>query len=310
MLGHYQRLSATYRISLILNFNLSSRMIYVLFSVCFSVLVAVLIKLARKQRVDVQQLVLWNYPTTVALSYYLFSPSLKALNWKALPYEFYLPLMVLLPTLFIFIALSVKYSGIVKTDIAQRMSLFVPLIASFLIFNESLDTAKIIGILAGLLAMVCSVSWGKGSKGQGGKTAVYPLIVFIGMGVIDILFKQIAQFKHIPYTTSMFLVFVGAMLVAGFILWFKKVFSKSKLDKSAIIWGLVLGLFNFANIYYYMKAHRAISDNPSVVFTAMNVGVIILGSLIGVIAFNEKLSSINKIGLVLAVASILLISYL
>jgi multidrug transporter EmrE-like cation transporter len=42
----------------------------------------------------------------------------------------------------------------------------------------------------------------------------------------------------------------------------------------------------------------------------MNVGVIVLGSLVGVFMFNEKLSFTNKIGLVLAVISILLIAYL
>lgn len=285
-------------------------MIYVFISVCCSVIVGVLIKFAKQRHVNVQQLVLWNYPTTVLLTYILFNPKLDNLNWKALPYQFYLPLSVLLPTLFIFIALAVKYSGIVKTDVAQRMSLFVPLIASFLVFNEVVQLNKIIGIIVGLVAVVCSVGWTKKSTTTSSTNSIYPLMVFIGMGFIDILFKQIAQYKDISYTTSMFLVFIGAMFFAGFILAYQNLINKEKLDKSAIVWGLILGLFNFANIYYYMKAHRAIADNPSVVFTAMNVGVIVLGSLVGVFMFNEKLSLTNKIGLVLAVISILLIAYL
>lgn len=59
-----------------------------------------------------------------------------------------------------------------------------------------------------------------------------------------------------------------------------------------------------------MKAHRAIPENPSIVFTTMNVGVIVVGSIIGVWMFREKLSLLNKIGLILAVISILLITYL
>lgn len=285
-------------------------MIYVLISVCCSVIVGVLIKLAKQRQVNVQQLVLWNYPTTVLLTYILFTPSLESLNWKALPFQFYLPLSILLPTLFIFIALAVKYSGIVKTDVAQRMSLFVPLIASFLIFNEVVQINKIIGIVFGLIAVVCSVGWTKNSTATSSYNSIYPLVVFVGMGFIDILFKQIAQYKDIPYTTSMFIVFIGAMSFSVLILAFQTVINTDKLDKSAIVWGLLLGLFNFANIYYYMKAHRAIADNPSVVFTAMNVGVIVLGSLVGVFMFNEKLSLTNRIGLVLAVISILLIAYL
>jgi hypothetical protein len=35
--------------------------------------------------------------------------------------------------------------------------------------------------------------------------------------------------------------------------------------------------FNFGNILFYLKAHQAFADNPSTVFAAMNMGVIILG---------------------------------
>ncbi|NGM73815.1 DMT family transporter [Sphingobacterium sp. SGL-16] len=285
-------------------------MIYVLISVCCSVLVGVLIKLARQKQVNVQQLVLWNYPTTVVLTYLLLQPHLQGLRWNSLPYQFYIPLTILLPSLFMFIALAVKYSGIVKTDVAQRMSLFIPLIASFVIFNEVIKVNKLIGIGIGLIAVAYSVSWGKGQNRRTRKNSIYPIVVFVGMGFIDILFKQIALYKAIPYTTSMFIVFVGAMIFAFLILLYRVGIQNKRLDKSAILWGLILGLFNFANIYYYMKAHRAIADNPSIVFTAMNVGVIVLGSLVGVFLFNEKLSLTNKIGLVLAVVSILLIAYL
>ena len=285
-------------------------MLYVLISVCCSVIVGILIKLARGKGVNVQQMVLWNYPSTVALTYILFAPQVSHIVWEKLPLQLYLPLMVLLPTLFIFIALSVKYSGIVKTDVAQRMSLFIPLIASFVLFGEILETSKIIGIIIGLLAVGCSVSWSRTDESKTNTSSIYPVIVFIGMGFIDILFKQIAGFKEISYTSSMFYVFFGAMLFGFLVLVYQTLLKKQTLDKSAIVWGLSLGLFNFANIYYYMKAHRAIADNPSIVFTAMNVGVIVVGSLVGVFMFNEKLSFTNKIGLALAVLSIFLIAYL
>lgn len=285
-------------------------MLYIIISVCCSVLVGVIIKLARKRQVNVQQLVLWNYPTTVLLTYFLLQPPIQNLPWNNLPYQYYIPLTILLPTLFIFIALAVKYSGIVKTDVAQRMSLFIPLIASFWLFNEAVRINKIFGILVGLVAVGCSVSWGHKNPNQSRENVIYPIIVFLGMGFIDILFKQIALYTAISYTTSMFLVFIGAMIVAFLLLFYQTQIKKDHFDKAAIIWGLTLGLFNFANIYYYMKAHRAISDNPSVVFTAMNVGVIVLGSLVGVFMFNERLSVTNKIGLILAVLSIFLITYL
>jgi hypothetical protein len=36
-----------------------------------------------------------------------------------------------------------------------------------------------------------------------------PAVVFLGFGIIDILFKQVALFKEVPYTTSLFLIYTG-----------------------------------------------------------------------------------------------------
>lgn len=285
---------------------------YVLLSVCCNILVAVIIKVARGQNVNVQQLVLWNYPTTVLFTYFLLNPNLNNVAWGDLPYTYYIPLTILLPTLFIFIALAIKYSGIVKTDIAQRMSLFIPLLASFVLFNEDIQNLKLIGIAVGLLAVICSIGWGKkdSSYSNNIQRIFYPAIVFVGMGIIDILFKQIAQHEEVSYITSMFFVFVGAMAIAFFILIYKLFVKGEVFDIKALCWGLVLGIFNFGNIFFYMKAHRALPENPAIVFTTMNIGVIVLGALVGVLFFKEKLSKINIIGLILAVVSIFLISYL
>jgi multidrug transporter EmrE-like cation transporter len=50
------------------------------------------------------------------------------------------------------------------------------------------------------------------------------------------------------------------------------------------------------------------ADNPSTVFAAMNMGVIVLGSLIGIFVFKEKLNRINYVGLLFALAAIVLIT--
>jgi multidrug transporter EmrE-like cation transporter len=285
-------------------------MIYVFLSVLFSVTVSIIIKVARSKQVDTQQLVLWNYPVAVLMTYFLLKPDLSNSYAEQWPFMIYIPLAILLPTLFIFIALAIRTSGIVKTDIAQRLSLFIPLIASFVVFGEDVVWTKMIGIGVGIIAIICSISWNKQIKDVQKNAWIYPFVVFIGMGIIDVLFKQIAQHAEVPYLTSMFIVFVLSMLVAFAILGYQIEVLKRSLDKNAIGWGLLLGVFNFGNIYLYMKAHRALPDNPSIVFTAMNIGVIVLGGIVGIVIFKEKLSKINQIGLFLAIISVLLIAYL
>jgi drug/metabolite transporter (DMT)-like permease len=69
----------------------------------------------------------------------------------------------------------------------------------------------------------------------------------------------------------------------------------------------LLGLFNFLNIYFYLKAHQSFAKTPTTVFATMNFGVILLGTLVGAFYFKEKLSGKNILGLVLAVIAIIFV---
>lgn len=292
-------------------------MIYVLLSVLCSVTVAVIIKLAKQKGVNYLQLLVWNYPMALLLTYLVLKPAI--IPWqKELPWHLYLPLGFLLPAIFICIAMSIRYGGIVKTEVAQRLSLFIPLIAAFLWMGEEVVPTKLIGISVGILAIIFSIGWNKKDSSQTSNTQnnstdntwIFPLLVFFGMGIIDILFKQVAQSAEITYMSSLWIVFVLALGFAILFLTYLLLIKKQALDLKSIAYGLILGMFNFGNIVFYMKGHRALPDNPSIVFTGMNIGVISVGALVGVLLFREKLSNSNKIGVFLALISVLLIAFL
>jgi drug/metabolite transporter (DMT)-like permease len=76
-----------------------------------------------------------------------------------------------------------------------------------------------------------------------------------------------------------------------------------------ILIGWILGAANFGNILFYLTAHKALSNNPSAVFSSMNIGVIVVGALIGILIFKEKLSLLNKIGIGVAVLAIVIIYF-
>lgn len=73
--------------------------------------------------------------------------------------------------------------------------------------------------------------------------------------------------------------------------------------------GIILGSLNFANIVTYITAHQMMKDNPTLVFAGMNIGVIVLGTLVGAMAFKEKISSINAAGISVAVCAIACLFY-
>ncbi|MET3113816.1 drug/metabolite transporter (DMT)-like permease [Pedobacter sp. CG_S7] len=280
-------------------------MIYILISICCSVTVAVLLKLARRYKINIIQTVSWNYLFAIALGCFFFKPQFNDL--VVIPSPTYIILGILLPVIFWFLAASIKHIGIVKSDIAQRLSLFIPILAAFFLFKEQMNSLKLIGLLLGFTAILLVLI----KKQNSTKTStnwLYPIIVFLGFGVIDVLFKKIAQIQTIPYTTSLIIIFSIAFLVSILSILYLIIYKNEKLAFINFICGGILGVFNFGNILFYLKAHQSLAQSPSTVFAAMNIGVIILGSIIGIYLFKEKFSKINYIGLTLALGSIILIT--
>ncbi|WP_443939134.1 EamA family transporter [Pedobacter sp. MW01-1-1] len=282
-------------------------MLFIVLSVICSVTVAILLKLAKRYQINIIQAVTLNYLTALLLCFAFFRPTYAAIQSDA-PWLVYGGLGILLPSIFLVLAASVKNVGIVKTDIAQRLSLFIPILAAYFIFQEDLNRYKITGLVIGFAAILFTFLRKSTTEQSKNQNWLYLLAVFFGFGLIDVLFKQIALYKAVPYTTSLSLVFGLSLVVSIAIMAIKLLQGKAKLQLVNIACGVVLGLFNFGNILFYLKAHQAMAKNPSTVFAAMNLGVIVVGSLIGIFIFKEKLSKLNYVGLVLALVAVVLIT--
>ncbi|TDO96031.1 DMT family transporter [Flavobacterium sp. 245] len=280
-------------------------MLFLVLSVLCSVTVGVIFKITRKYNPDPVQIITFNYVMALLLCYFTFSPDITVVHADA-PWNIYATIGVLLPIVFLFLFSSIKHMGIVKTDAAQRLSLFIPIIASWLIFKEEFNSYKVIGLIIGFIALLFIL---KKQTENDQNNWIYPFVVFLGFGIIDILFKQIALYTVLPYTTSLFVVFDIALAVSLLIVIYNVVLKKTKIHSKNILVGALVGVFNFGNILFYLKAHKAFSENPSTVFAGMNIGVIVLGSLVGLLFFKEKLSKINFIGIFLALIAIVFIVF-
>lgn len=281
-------------------------MIYLIISIFCSVTVAVLLKLARRYKINILQAITWNYMFAIALSMFFFKPSITELTTAKIS-PVYLGLGVLLPVVFWFLGASIRSIGIAKTDIAQRLSLFISILAAYFLFGDQFNTLKVFGLFFGFAAIIFTLYRKSNAPASGGNW-MYPLLVFLGFGFIDILFKQIAQIKDLAYTSSLILTFAIAFILSLLGIIYLSVFKKQKLELVNFACGAILGLFNFGNILFYLKAHRAMAENPSTVFAAMNIGVIILGTLVGIFLFKEKLNKLNYVGLALALIAIIFIT--
>lgn len=286
-------------------------MTYILLSVLCSVVVSVLLKLAPRHDVDVRQAITGNYLVAAVLAMVLFhpDPGLLMLPMAHPAWRVLLALGVLLPSIFVILARSVQHVGVVRTDAAQRLSLLLSLVAAFALFGEVLTWQKGIGMAVGLAAIVCIVARHDRAHAQatvGGWW--WPVAVFAGFGAIDILFKRVAQLTGVPFADVLFATFVLAFVLAGLALAWLYATGRARWRWRHLGGAVLLGVFNFGDILFYVQAHRHLAHDPSLVFSVMNIGVIVLATLVGMRFFRERLSRLNGIGLALAVVAVLVLA--
>lgn len=278
-------------------------MLFLVLSVLCSVVVSVLLKIAKRSQVNLAQAVAFNYVMAVGLTLYLLKPPMPK-QWNTLPWWLFLALGILLPSIFIVMGKAVQAAGIVKSDAAQRLSLFLPIVAAVTLFGEQLTDSRMMGIVLAFLALFALLVRRGDKSGNSISGVILLLGVWVGYGVIDILFKQVAKSG-----SAFALNLAVSFALAGVLMFVYLLILREKINWKSLLGGLLLGVFNFFNILFYIKAHQAFSDNPTLVFAAVNVGVIALGTLTGVVFFREKLSTLNIAGLVLALCAILMLFY-
>ncbi|MFD1805707.1 EamA/RhaT family transporter [Pasteurella oralis] len=278
-------------------------------AVLCSVAVSVLLKVARKQNIVIQQAIAFNYIVALGLSYSLLKPDFKGLGFTEFVVQsenapVFFALGILLPTVFIIMSKAVEFAGIVRSDAAQRLSLFLPIVAAFFIFGEQLSQARLLGIILAFIALFCLLN--KPTDTESNLRGMIGLIlVWFGYGIIDILFKQVAKSGG-AFPATLFISFVlAACVMFGYLLIKREVFTVP-----SFIGGIILGGLNFMNILFYIKAHQSFSDNPTLVFAGMNIGVICLGTITGALVFKEKISKINGVGIVIGISAIFCLFYL
>jgi len=279
-------------------------------AVLCSVAVSVLLKVARKRNIVIQQAIAFNYIVALSLSWFLLKPDFKGLEFTDFIAQsentpIFLALGILLPSVFIIMSKAVEFAGIVRSDAAQRLSLFLPILAAFLIFHETLSQSKAIGIVLAFVGLFCLLSKPNQQSAVDFRGILGLVGVWFGYGIIDILFKQIAKSGGI-FPTTLFIAFS----LAACIMFIYLLFKRTQWNVASFVGGIILGVLNFFNILFYIKAHQSFGSNPTLVFAGMNIGVICLGTITGALIFKEKISKVNWLGIVFSLCAIFCLYYL
>lgn len=287
-------------------------MSYILLTIAFNVVVSVILKLTSRFKVDVRQAIGGSYVISILLCMGLLNPDVTSMlhTSSSSAWGILLALGFLLPGMFLVDTKSIKQVGITRTDAARRLSLILPIITAFTLFGEVLTWQKGVGVTIGLIAIACLVDRYNvpNKKEITGAKWYWPLIVFVGSGIIDILFKGMAEVSSVPFTDVLLSTFILAFILSAIYVGWLYIAGRASWNWRNVGAAILLGGFNFGNILFYIRAQRQLADQPALVFSSINIGVIMLATLVGIFYFGEQQSKLNRIGLVLAIIAVIVLA--
>lgn len=282
-------------------------MFYLIISILLSTAIIITFRVFNNYKISIVQAITVNYLVASGFGFWSEAGSFNPATLPNQPWFYFAILMGLsLIISFNLFALSAQKAGVAVTAISSRMSVVIPVSLGFLIFGDTSGIVKITGIITGLIAFYLTSK--KDKKIAVNSAYIFlPLLLFLAVGTNDSLMKAAEHFyittDFVPFLATSF----GFALIFGLIVFaYKNSRQKNRFEVKNIIAGIFLGLLNWYSTLFVLKGLDLFE--VSVFIPVYNVGVVTLAALAGYSIFKEKLSKLNRIGILLAVLAIILIA--
>lgn len=278
-------------------------MFYLFSSLFFSVCIFLTFKYFNKFGISILPAITVNY---LMASIYGYLNTGKATTISLMVHQSWLLMAVFTGAAFILtflaFAASTQKVGVALTVVSSKMSIVLSVSVGIILLSESMNLIQILGILAALVAFYLT-NIGL-SKGHVNKKYLYlPALIFFGTGANDSLMKLSGVYyagrDEIQYLTA---TFFTAFLIGFVFLLYQMVRSSLKITWKDILAGVFLSVINWYSTYFFIKGLYILPI--SVFVPVFNASLVLIAAISGYFFFGEKLSVVNRIGIVLAVLAI------
>jgi uncharacterized membrane protein len=284
-------------------------LIFLILSILFATGLFVIFKYFGIYKIDVLKAIFVNYIVAFSMGFFFAERQIPISEIYLEPwFSGALFLGALFVSIFFVMAMTAQKNGVSVTSIAGKMSVVVPVIFGIMLYNESVTFLKIVGIIMALIAVYLSSV--KEEKSEKNGTLLLPILLFIGSGTIDTLLKYIQENYVADEDVSIFSgsLFGIAGVFAFLILVIKTIKKRASFGYKNIIAGIILGVPNYYSIIFLIRALQNKNFESSTLFTINNVAIVVVSTLVGLFFFKEKFSIKNKVGVVMAILGIVLVT--
>ena len=210
-------------------------------------------------------------------------------------------------SVFYFMAITAKKSGIAMATLSSKMSLVLAVIALAFFGKGEITILKAIALL---IAMFGLYLFSVDRKSKFNKDMLmYPIILLLGSTSVDFSIAYFQGFTKNQNELSLFtcMPFMGAGIIGISILIYKLVFRKEKFPLKELGTGVLLGLVNYGSIFFTIEFYHSGWMPESTGLAINNLLVLVVGSIGAVFIFKEKLNRRKIQGLIICLLALILL---
>ena len=275
--------------------------------------IGIIFKLFPRYEINALNAIVINYTTCFCLGL-LFDGSLQG-DWisqtlNAPWFKFDVLMGFLFIIGFSITAYAIRYFGLAIPVLMQKMSILLTVSFAILLFHEPTSTFEYAGLALAVIAIFTTLV--KKEKSRSNPSFLHKMLlpgVLLFSAAIEIILyytekSGLLADQHKLFTTMGF----GVAALIGWVFILFRYFTTQHLFRTKdLVAGILLGLPNYFSIYLLLvMLDKGWKGN--IMYPMVNVSVLLLSTLIAHFILREKLSGINKIGIILAVLAILIIA--
>ncbi len=278
-------------------------MLYLALAIISSALVSIVMRLSQRFTRNNLTMLAANYVMCTVAAAFLAGGLIPTGEGSALAISLGSVCGVLYLLGFVLLQWNIGRNGVVLPATFQKLGVLVPTLAAMTVFGETPRWTQLLGIAVAICAILLMQSPGAraGEKRDGHLPGLLALLLCGGLSdVMSKVFQTWGSAAHSNY----FLVFT--FLVALLLCVILCVHKKQSVTLPDVLCGLCLGVPNYFSARFLLWS---LTDVPAVVaYPTFSVGTIIAVSLVGLLAFREKLEGRKLAGIGLILGALVLLN--
>ena len=285
---------------------------YLLLSIVSSSCIYLIFKQFQKYGINNFQAIVANYITAALCAFFANGGNVDDMHGYTSEWLYIAVFTgVLFIMMFNLIAITTQKIGVSVATVSTKVSLIVPVIFAIYLYDDSLNTLKVIGIALALVSVGLTFYKPESRGSISKELIVLPLVLFLGTGLLDTLLKYTQERVISPEDFNMFslILFSVAGLIGFIVASVNIVVYKTEFRMKSVVAGVLLGLPNYGSIYFLLQTFEYSGMDSSVIFPVNNISIVVVSVLAAVFFFKEKVSTANGLGILLALFSIAIISF-